>query len=538
MKKTIFLFILLWILVACKNNNDQILGAVSSAAPEASHAGELILKKGGNAVDAAIAVSFTLAVTEPAMSGLGGGSQVLLSIKNQKPIAINGTTFSPALTNAQSGDTLSYHRRSTIPSTVKVLDYLYRHYGSGKVTWEELVQPAIGYAENGFEIGPFRAKVYKRYAEKLKSSPHNTHLFLIDGRVPRLGEKLKQPILAKTLRRIAKFGADDFYKGEIAQSIADDMRENQGWISLEDLQRFPEPKELEPLTIAYRDHQVYSQPPPCGGWTALMIMKLLDVKSQGNELGINDLIEALYLGQNDRRQHPVTDLIDYEAQVAEKLSDVYIQNLLKSAVDSEDSAEIIKEGSGETTHFSVVDSEGTAIAVTASINAYFGSLAASERLGFLYNSYMDDFTFGDPEHPFALQPNAMAYSSMSPTIVQKNKENVLVIGSPGSSRIISSVAQLSAEWIYDQDISHLVKKPRIHVNRNRAYLEEKKDTLLVDKNLVQKYNLEFRVPNESLIIYEQLNSYYGGIHAIAKEKSKWVGVADPRRDGLALIVKD
>ena len=525
-------------LVACEGDNKEFLGAVSSASPEASRAGEFILKKGGNAVDASIAISFALAVTEPAMSGLGGGSQVLLSIKNQKPIAINGTTFSPGATVIESLDTLSYHRRGTIPSTVKVLDYLYRSYGSGNVLWEELVQPAIEYAENGFEVGPFRAKVYQEYAEKLKESPHNTYLFFIDGKVPKVGERLKQPILAKTLKRIAKFGADDFYKGKIAQAIADDMRENEGWISLEDLKRFSDPEELEPLTITFNGHEVYSQPPPCGGWTALMIMKLLEVKSQGNEHGINDLIEALYLGQNDRRQHPVTDLINYETQVAEKLSDVYIQKLLKSAADSENSREIIKEGSGETTHFSVVDSEGTAIAVTASINAYFGSQAASERLGFLYNSYMDDFTFGDHEHPFAIRPNAMAYSSMSPTIVQKNGENLLVIGSPGSSRIISSVAQLAAQWTYNQDLGHLIKKPRVHVNRNRIYLEEKNDTLQVDGNLIQKYDLKFRVPNESLIIHEQLNSYYGGIHAIAKEKSKWVGVADPRRDGHAIIVKN
>ncbi|WP_431123925.1 gamma-glutamyltransferase family protein [Flagellimonas flava] len=523
--------------IGCEDDNKNFLGVVSSASPEASRAGEVILKKGGNAVDAAIAVSFTLAVTEPAMSGLGGGSQVLLSTKNQKPIAINGTTYSPEATVSESGDTLSFHRRSTIPSTVKVLDYLYRHYGSGKVKWEELVQPAIGYAENGFEIGPFRAKVYQKYAEKLKASPHNTHLFLIDEQVPRIGEILRQPILAKTLKRIAKFGADDFYKGEIAQSIAIDMMENQGWLSLEDLQYFPDPQELEPLAITYQGHQVYSQPPPCGGWTALLIMKLLEANSQGKQPSTDDIIDALFLGQNDRRLNPVVDLVDYETQVAQKLSDDYVQKLLASTNEAEDSSEEIKTNSGETTHFSVVDSEGTVIAVTSSINAYFGSLAASERLGFLYNSYMDDFVFGNPEHPFVLRPNAMAYSSMSPTIVQKNGENALVIGSPGSSRIISSVAQLTSQWIHEKDIAKLIEKPRVHVNRNRAYLEEKEDTIHVDRQLVQKYDLEFRVPDESLIIYEQLNSYYGGIHAIAKEKSQWIGVADPRRDGLSIVVK-
>lgn len=530
--------LLAMVFLTCNDIDGEFLGVVASASPEASQAGEKILKKGGNAIDAAIAVSFSLAVTEPAMSGLGGGTQVLLSIKNQPPIAINGTTFSPEGTQSVSGDTLTYHRRSTIPSTVKVLDYLYQKYGSGNVSWEELIEPAIEFAEKGFEIGPFRGKVYQKYEAKLQESPYNTSLFLIDGEAPKTGQRLKQPILAKTLKRLAKYGADDFYKGKIAQAIASDMEKNNGWITLEDLQNFKDPKELTPLSITYDDHNVYSQSPPCGGWTTLLIMKLLEAKSNGDQINTDDIIEALYLGQNDRRKHPVTDLIQYDSLVNEKLSEQYVRQLLTLVSDSTASKETSIKNSGETTHFSVVDASGTAIAVTASINAYFGSLASSEELGFLYNSYMDDFTFEKPGHPFALRPNAMAYSSMSPTIVQKNGENVLVIGSPGSSRIISSVAQLTSKWIERQDISKIISETRIHVNRNRVYLEEKKDTALVNDNLVEKYNLEFRFPDESLMIQGQLNPYYGGIHAISKENSNWIGAADPRRDGLSIYVID
>ena len=196
-----------------------------------------------------------------------------------------------------------------------------------------------------------------------------------------------------------------------------------------------------------------------------------------------------------------------------------------------------KEGkeSGETTHFSVVDSDGNAVAVTASINAYFGALAASDKLGFLYNTYMDDFIFEDTDHPFAIRPNAMAYSSMSPTIVQENGENIFVIGSPGSSRIISSVAQITAKWIDQKGIEDLIKAPRIHVSKNTIYMESKEDTKVIAKKFLKKYDLQFQFPKENLNINKGLNPYYGGVHAIAKENGNWIGVADPRRDGKVIV---
>ena len=529
-------FILLVTSCTIKNNSKKVIGVVTSATPEASLVGEQIFLKGGNAIDVAVAVSFALGVTEPAMSGLGGGTQVLLSMKNLPPISINGTTLSPASTPIHIKDTLTYHRRSTIPSTVKVLDYIWRKYGSGKVSWEELLKPAIQLAENGFSLGKFRAKVYEQSENKLVQSNFNTSFFLSNGRnIPKTGDIIKQPQLAKTLRRLAKFGADDFYNGEIAKEIANDMKINGGWITLDDLQNFQDPKELIPLSINYKGYNVYSQPPPCGGWTTLLILNLLEKITNDNDISNKDLIKALYLAHNDRENNPITDLVYYDSIAKNKLSKKYTEELLieKSLLEEE------KEGkeSGETTHFSVVDSDGNAVSVTASINAYFGALAASKELGFLYNTYMDDFTFENPEHPFAIRPNAMAYSSMSPTIVQRNGENVLVLGSPGSSRIISSVAQITAKWIENNSIEDLIKAPKIHVSKNNVYLESKRDTNLIDKNFFYEHDLKFKFPKENLVIYKGLNPYYGGIHAIAKESGNWVGVADPRRDGKVIVVE-
>lgn len=527
--------ILFHVITSCNNHNNTFLGAVTSATPEASTAGEEIFLKDGNAIDVAIAISFALAVTEPAMSGLGGGTQVLLSLKNQQPIAINGTTLSPYKTPISIKDTLTYHRRSTIPSTVKVLDYLWKNYGSGNVSWEDLLKPSIELAENGFVLGEYRAKVYHEYGEKLKSSQFSVSSFLIDNRIPQKGDTIKQPELAKTLKRLAEFRAEDFYNGEIAKKIALDMQEHGGWITIDDLNNFPAPKELKPLSVEHRGMMVYSQPPPCGGWITLLALNLMEKLNKDAVLTNEEVIKALYIAHNERNKKPVNNLTTYDSILKNKLSKSYSKKLLLN--EQSPSETIVNKKTGETTHFSVVDSEGNSIAVTSSINAYFGALAASKDLGFLYNTYMDDFIFEDPDHPFAIRPNAMAYSSMSPSIVQENGKTVLVLGSPGSSRIISAVSQITAKWIEGRDIQHAVTQPRIHVSNNTVYHENKEDTLSLSKEFLTEFDLLLKTPSESLMLQEKLNAYYGGVHAIAKENGNWIGIADPRRDGKSIIVK-
>ncbi len=515
-------------------------GVVSSASPEASAAGMESLAKGGNAADAAVAVSFALGVTEPAMSGLGGGTQILLALPGQKPIAINGSTLAPANTpvDAQRKD-LKYHRRSTIPSTVKTLDFLWRKYGSGRLSWPELLAPAIRYAEEGFAPALFRHMVYKKYASKLRGSPFNAHFFLLpDGRIPGPGDVLKQPVLANTLKSLAEKGANDFYQGEIAQTIASDMAANGGWISLEDLNNFPEPKELPALQIDYRGLDVYSQPPPCGGWAVLLILNLLkqneaDLLQYGRESRIQEVVKAIHLVQEERRANPIPDLFNYQAFVQEKLADNYAQTLWKQYKSPEKSKAETSDENGETTHFSIVDRSGMALAVTASINAYFGAAAAAPDLGFLYNTYMDDFVLGRPEHPFAIRPGAMAYSSMSPSIVQDQGETVLVVGSPGSARIISSVAQLTQLWIdSDLGVQKIVDLPRIHNVRERVYFEDP-GVSPAQRAVFRDQGFLIAFPTYDLQIKER-NAYFGGVHAIAREHGRWVGAADPRRDGLVI----
>lgn len=538
-----YYFCLLLIIFSCTGKTadspPEGKAVVSAATPEAVQAGMDVLHQGGNAVDAAVAIAFTLSVTEPAMSGLGGGIQLLLALPGQPPFAINGTTRSPAFSPPEAiKEMLSYHRRSTIPSTVKTLGFIWEKYGSGRLDWATLLQPAIQYAERGFVMGPFRHKVYKKYEDILKNSPHHTGYWLMpDGNIPASGDTLRQPLLGKTLSRLAMHGAADFYQGEIAREIAADMEENDGWIRLSDLQGFPDPVELKAINTTYRNYHVYAQPPPCGGWVSLLILNLLEDSSPaqlqyGTRSRADALLKALYIGHRNRKEAPITDLVRYQEEAAQRTAKSYARRLLANYFPPALSGKEERE-SGETTHFSVVDRNGTALAATASINAYFGAAAAAPGLGFLYNSYMDDFTLGQPGHPFALRPGAMAYSSMSPVILQKNGKTQLIIGSPGSARIISTVAQLIQLWVdTDLGLQEIVPLPRYHVSDNRIYLEGIEKTPNLWLNQWRDEGFEVAFPGYELTL-NNLNAYFGGVHAIAREPTGWTGVADPRRDGTA-----
>ncbi|MEY3041715.1 MAG: hypothetical protein RLZZ174_797, partial [Pseudomonadota bacterium] len=219
-------------------------GVVSSATPEATAMGAAVLEQGGNAVDAAIAISLALGVSEPAGSGLAGQTVMLVRSPSGVTEVIHGTTWSPAKLPAQvTAAQLHYgHSAASVPSTPKVLDLAHRRYGSGVLSWAELVEPAADLAEEGVILGPFRARAFQFYGAALAEQDAARRLFLNpEGRPWVVGDRFRQPVLAKTLRRLAGAGAEDFYRGTLAQAIAEDMAANGGWITAEDLATFPEP---------------------------------------------------------------------------------------------------------------------------------------------------------------------------------------------------------------------------------------------------------------------------------------------------------
>ena len=516
----------------------RFAGAVASATPEATAAGVEILERGGNAVDAAVAVSLALGVSEPAGSGIAGQTVILIRPPGEDAFVINGTTWSPRSLPAEvSAEQLKYGRTAaSVPSTLRVLDLAWRRYGSGAIPWAALVEPAIRVAEEGWVVGPFRQHAFRFYHEHLVKQPAAAAIFTrADGLPYQAGEVIRQPLLARTLRRLGEAGAADFYEGRIAGQIAADMAANGGWITARDLAEFPEPAILPALEGSYRGYRVYTLPPPFGGWVVLQILNVLE-QSDTRELAGDDaerrllLLDALRIAHGSRRQQPVADYLDYREDIEKRISKGEARRLL-SGYRSELAPDGHGESDGETTHFSVVDGDGLAVAVTQSIDSYFGARVAHPELGFLYNNYMQGFQVDDPAAPYALEPLQMPKSSMSATIVTRDGRTRLVLGSPGSARIISAVAQTVSWWVdIGQDVAAAVGAFRVHViPPDEAFVEgpEAPPELLAG---MADRGLRLRRPTYG-VSDTQLDPYFGGIHALALEGGNWNGAADPRRDG-------
>jgi gamma-glutamyltranspeptidase/glutathione hydrolase len=513
---------------SCSNDDSEYLGVVSGGSPEAVDAGIAILKQNGNAVDAAIAITFALAVSEPAQSGLGGQAQFLIYNHEADPIIINGTSFSPSrLPPNVIKDDLIKHRATTVPSVVKVLGYLWENYSSDSIKWEKLLVPAINFADQGFSNTEFRHKILEYKVNELRNDSVVNKLFL--GTNNLLGENeilWKQPVLARTLKQLAQRGASDFYTGDIAHRIAEDMKNNNGWITIDDLNNFPAPREQKPLKGSYRGFEIFTMPPPGGGWVIIQALNILEQFSSEDltlesKNRLKFIVQALQLAHQNRKHEPIKDLTEFHKDVMQKISKEKAKLMLNNS------------SIGETTHFSVVDKRGMVVSATLSINNYYGSKSASPSLGFLYNDYMNEFKINEPGHPFNLRPNAMPYSSMTPTILMKDGKPVLALGSPGSERIISAIVQVISLWIdAGLNIKDAISFPRIHVTPDSVIYIESNDLFKEEIYKLQKSGFTFGVPPSSIII-NNLNPYFGGVHAVALEKNKWIGAADTRRDGKA-----
>jgi len=519
-----YIFILFLVLPGCSDTNEKYSAVVSAGSPEAVSAGLEILRKGGNAVDASIAVAFALAVTEPAQSGLGGQAQFLICQPGKEPIIINGTSFSPStLSENISKEDLIKYKATTIPSMVKALGYLWKNYSAG-LEWSDLLKPAIYFAKKGFPLSDFRQSVLEYKAEELRKDSIITRLFLGEnGLLINKNEIWKQPVLVKTLNRLAQYGSEDFYTGEIAKKMANDMRLNNGWLTINDLNKLPEPFEQKPLKGTYRGYEIYTMPPPGGGWVIIQALNILEMYPT-EDLALKSITrlklisQALQIAHLSRSKNPVEDLINYQEDVNLKTNKDYAK-------------ELIDNSNGETTHFSVVDKNGMVVSATLSINNYFGSKAAGPELGFLYNDYMNEFRLDEPNHPFNLLPDAMPYSSMTPTILMKDDIPVMAIGSPGSERIISAIVQIISLWVdAELSIEEAVSHPRIHLTPEKVIYIESDNLSDEEKLLIEKAGFTFEVPPSEIII-NGLNPYFGGINTVAFENEQWKGAADPRRDG-------
>ena len=511
-------------------------GMVVSSNEYASQIGVDILKNGGNAIDAAIAVNFALSVVFPQAGNIGGGGFMVIrtadgefesiDFREKAPIKSNKNMFLDDSLNVIPNLSTSTGLSSGVPGTVAGMWLAYEKYGTKK--WSDLVKPAILLAKNGFNLDPFNVKFLNsdRYSNFLGIDSESKKIFTKENSNFKINENFIQKDLSKTLQRIAIYGAKEFYEGETAINIVKTMKRTGGIISLDDLKNY-QAISRKPIEFKYKDYKIYTMPPPSSGGIALAgilnQLELLDLNEipfhSANQIHLLAEIEkrvysdrAHYLGDMDFNNIPMETLIskEYAQKRFEEINfnkstnsqDVSFGNLNYNSADPfNGDIELIKKfqrrnnlivdgiwgknskkkwfeiqknrESNETTHFSIVDKFGNAVSLTTTLNRRYGNGIIVDDSGFFLNNQMDDFSI-KPGHPNtwglvgneanSIEPNKRMLSSMTPTIIENNEGNLfMVLGSPGGSTIITTIAQIITNVIdYGMNIQDAVDAQRFH----------------------------------------------------------------------------
>lgn len=491
-------------------------GMVVSSQHLASQIGADILKSGGNAIDAAVAVGYAQAVVNPCCGNIGGGGFMTIHLADGKDLFINFRETAPAAASADmyldkdgkliKDASLYGYLASGVPGTVKGLDYALEKYGT--MSRQQVMAPAIKLAREGFTLTRADTDVLDTTTERFKQDPEVARIFLKpDGSAFQPGDLLVQTDLANTLEKIAQNGPSAFYEGEIPKIVEEASKKNGGILTAKDFADFTI-TDTAPVSCTYRGYQFISAPPPSsGGITICQTLNILegyDLKEMGFNSAdyIHTLTEAMrhaYMDRNTFLGDP--EFVDNPTE--KLLSKAYAEELRKEIKpDQATPSTQVQPGIGphekpETTHYSVVDEKGNAVSTTYTINGRFGSVVIPPGTGFFLNDEMDDFTTKVGEKNLyglvqgernAIAPGKRPLSSMSPTIVTKNGKVFLVLGSPGGSRIISITLQTALNIIdHGMPPQEAVNAPRIHHQwlPDEVYYEQRgvsKDTLaLFDK---------------------------------------------------------
>ncbi len=500
-------------------------GMIATVHYRATEAGVEILEEGGNAVDAAVAASLALGVCEPAASGIGGQTMLMVHLaEERRTFALDGSSRAP---NRASVETLTKagrrrgYRATTVPSTLALLDYALTRYGT--LPLARVLEPAIRLAEEGFQVTDLQHALTRREAKHLRKHTAAPFFLLRGEKAYPVGSLLKQPVLAATLKRLARRGIADFYTGKIARAIHDDMSRNDGLIQRDDLAQVPRPIERRPLTFRFEGSRVFTIPEPGAGRTLVGMLNFfehLPEKSRNPDTprGAMLLAEIIRRANLDRRDRPFDP--NYFPQVDERkfLSEDYARLVARQV-----RARI--KTTGETTHLSVMDRHGNAVGLTQSIENVYGSCVVTEELGFLYNNYMSAFDYDDMTHPFYMRPNAVPWASVAPTIVFRGRKPWLVIGSPGSERIASAIFQVLLRLERQPPID-AVSAPRMHCSIDgKVSLEAPRMRDDIPRYLAKRgFTIDAR---------EAYSFYLGCVQLVLRDGKHFIGVADVRRDGSA-----
>jgi len=548
-------------------------GMVATDEELGSEAGVEILKRGGNAVDAAVAVAFALAVVEPAAGNIGGGGFMLIRLASGKTTFLDYREVAPGKTTRdmyigkdgkldEEASVIGY-RSIAVPGTVAGLALALKSYGSMKLA--DVMAPAIRLAENGFPVSKRLAHEFEAERPALQRFAFSRRIFLNDGKMFQPGDTLRQPELAATLKRIARNGAAEFYSGETARAIVDDMSRLGGLITLDDLAKY-QPKVREVLRAKYENSghawEVLTSPPPSSGGVAIIealnMLQTVPLKGWDDVESVHLVAEvmrrvfadrAAYLADPDYSNVPVAGLTDpcYAKEVFTtvdpqrassskviKAGNPHTCGVAASNASSPETLVSLGEGP-HTTHFSVVDAAGNAVASTYTLNDSYGSHVTSSA-GFLLNDEMDDFTTqpGVPNALFGLvqsEANAIApghrpLSSMTPTILLRDGKLSFVTGSPGGPTIISATLLSVLNWML------LGMEPQAAINAARFHHQWVPDRILMESAFPDSLESALNARGHAT----RRVGHIGLVNAIAIDPATGdrLGAADPRHDGAAV----
>lgn len=526
-------------------------GMVVSQNDLASAVGARILADGGNAIDAAVAVGFALAVTLPRAGNIGGDGFMTAYVADQKKVTvIDFRSTAPQAAKMEmfldeqgkEADVASVgYRAAAVPGTVAGLELAHKQYG--KLPWRKLIEPAVALARDGVMLSADEAFVFRWGMARLQASESARRTFLkADGSGYRAGERLLQTSLAWTLEQIATGGADAFYRGEIATRIHADMQAHGGLITRDDLAAY-RAIERTPLISTYRGYTLYTAPPASGGVTLLTMLNILEnfdlsKLELGSAEAVHLLAETMRLGNRDRIAHlgdTAFAKIPLEGLISKKYA-AERARLIKRGRASKDSA--IRAGepadyeSPSTTHYSVADSDGNLVSVTYTLGSDFGSGAMIDGTGILLNNQMNNFSHeraltalkrGEPLPPNAMQGGKRMVSTMTPTLIFKGETPWMAVGTPGGGRIVNTILQVVVNAIdFKLNIDAAIHQPRV---------SQVSGALEIEPN----YNPDTRKRLEKMGHKTKTSVTMGSVQAIVLEDGYFFGGADPRRPGAAAI---
>ena len=524
-------------------------GMVAAAHPLAAQAGVEILKKGGNAIDAAVATAFALNAAEPNASGLGGGGFMLIRFaetgeivvvdyREHAPAAATKDMFASEQSKKEYWSKVG-GKAVAVPGTLMGLTTALETYGTMNLA--EVTAPAISIMENGFEVTETLSNMIKSNFDKIAACSDPEKIAYFSGGLPlETGDILAQPDLAKTYREILDKGIEHFYGGELGQKVVDAVKAQGGIMTIDDLKEY-KPYIRKPVVGNYRGYDIYSMCPPSSGGTHLIqilnIMENFDIANMNyhGPTHVSIMAEAMKMAFADRAKYmgdpgfakdiPIKGLTSKE--YAKFLADQINIKYPKQVIPAGEPAKFEHES---TSHISVVDAAGNVVALTQTINYFFGSGVIVPEVGIIMNNEMDDFS-SNPDSPNAPEPGKIPLSSMSPSIIEKDGKPFMILGTPGGTRIFTAMVQIISNVVdFGMSMDEAIEAPRMHCYTSAG----KAKSIRVESRIPAITAKTLRVLGNEVDVKGDYDLYFGGAQGIMVIDGVMYGGGDSRRDGVAI----